>query len=542
MTKAVTLANLASGEALTVDETNDRVGIASTAPSASVDVNQTILLDGNSGVVTATSFVGDGSSLTGVANTDFVVGTAITMVKTNFTDLNVSGSATVSGQLSIGGTINYEDVTNVDSVGVVTARIGIKVLAGGINAVGVITGTSFKGDGSSLTGIAATDTIAAASLTVSGISTLSNTQIGIGKSINFGNVQKTSIQGHSIGIGTTTKAGVAAGLGTAVGEIVYIMDDDVYGEQLRVYNGYQWVGITTEAIITEMQASGGNATVTEGGYRRHVFTSPGNLVVSGLASPASILVVGGGGAGGGSTGNGQAGAGGAGGFRLASNIPLSATTYAVTVGAGGAGDAPPGPGQGGDGGNSIFGYPSAITGTGGGGGGGYAPGNSYVTGRPGGSGGGTGTSSEAGGEGNTGGNDPRCSPISEGSDGGTSSNNSSGVGGGGAAQVGQGDGDDAGPGGIGAPAPTNIVPTSYGTPGPSPGRYFAGGGGGGGNGGRQGLGASGGGGNGGSDTAGSDATINTGGGGGGAQGPGGSTFAGGDGAPGIVIISYPYSG
>ena len=167
MTKAVTLANLASGEALTIDETNDRIGIASTAPSASVDVKQTILLDGNSGVVTATSFSGDGSSLTGVANTDFVVGTAITMVKTNFTDLNVSGSATVSGQLSVGGTINYEDVTNVDSVGVVTARIGLKVLAGGINAVGVITGTSFKGDGSALTGIAATDTIAAASLTVS---------------------------------------------------------------------------------------------------------------------------------------------------------------------------------------------------------------------------------------------------------------------------------------------------------------------------------------------------------------------------------------
>ena len=38
MTKAVTLANLASGEALTIDETNDRIGIASTAPSASVDV------------------------------------------------------------------------------------------------------------------------------------------------------------------------------------------------------------------------------------------------------------------------------------------------------------------------------------------------------------------------------------------------------------------------------------------------------------------------------------------------------------------------
>ena len=296
MTKAVTLANLASGEALTIDETNDRIGIASTAPSASVDVNQSILLDGNSGVVTATSFVGDGSSLTGVANTDFVVGTAITMVKTNFTDLNVSGSATVSGQLSVGGTINYEDVTNVDSVGVVTARIGLKVLAGGINAVGVITGTSFKGDGSALTGIAATDTIAAASLTVSGISTLSNTKIGIGKSINFGSVQKASIQGHSVGLGTTTRDGRDAGIGTAVGELVMVTDDYTHGTQICVYCGDAkgWVGVTTEKISRSMSASGGNVEVDEGGYKRHIYTSPGNFVVSQTiptSNTVSVLVV-----------------------------------------------------------------------------------------------------------------------------------------------------------------------------------------------------------------------------------------------------------
>ena len=213
MTKAVTLANLASGEALTIDETNDRIGIASTAPSASVDVNQSILLDGNSGVVTATSFVGDGSSLTGVANTDFVVSIATTTSRlTVNSDATVSGVTTAGGVIlkdgnivaagaTLSGVLTYEDVTNVDSVGVVTARVGLKVLAGGINAVGVITGTSFKGDGSALTGIAATDTIAAASLTVSGISTLSNTKIGIGKSINFVNVQKAFVQEHSVGVG-----------------------------------------------------------------------------------------------------------------------------------------------------------------------------------------------------------------------------------------------------------------------------------------------------------------------------------------------------
>ena len=177
----------------------------------------------------------------------------------------VSGVGTFSSQVSIAGTLTYEDVTNVDSVGVLTARVGAKILAGGLNAVGVVTATSFSGDGSSLTGIAATDNIDTNTIRVSGISTLANTKIGIGKSINFGSVQKTSIQGHSIGIGTTTTAGVAAGLGTAIGEIVYVKDDNVYGEQLRVYNGNQWGGITTEAVITSMQATGGNATVTENG-------------------------------------------------------------------------------------------------------------------------------------------------------------------------------------------------------------------------------------------------------------------------------------
>ena len=92
------------------------------------------------GVITAISFVGDGSNLTGVANTDFIVGTSITMT-----------SGTFTGNVSIAGTLTYEDVTNVDSIGLITARSGIDVLAGGINAVGVVTATSFEGSGANLT-------------------------------------------------------------------------------------------------------------------------------------------------------------------------------------------------------------------------------------------------------------------------------------------------------------------------------------------------------------------------------------------------------
>ena len=81
----------------------------------------------STGIITAVSFVGDGSGLTGI-NTDFIVGTAITMGTANFT-----------GNVTIGGTLTYEDVKNIDSVGIVTARTGIKVLAGGANIVGVLT-------------------------------------------------------------------------------------------------------------------------------------------------------------------------------------------------------------------------------------------------------------------------------------------------------------------------------------------------------------------------------------------------------------------
>jgi hypothetical protein len=64
---------------------------------------------------------------------------------------NISGATgSFTGNVSVGGTLTYEDVTNVDSVGLVTARTGIKVLAGGINIVGgglTVTGVStFSGD------------------------------------------------------------------------------------------------------------------------------------------------------------------------------------------------------------------------------------------------------------------------------------------------------------------------------------------------------------------------------------------------------------
>jgi|TARA_B000000557_G_scaffold61868_1_gene48523 hypothetical protein len=116
------------------------------------------------------------------------------LTEVQFTNLNVTGVATFAQTVGIAGTLTYEDVTNIDSVGMITARSGVKVNGGqvsvgagtslhstgldlgtgnitghnlkssgiitatsfvgtGVSVVGVITATSLVGDGSDITGI-----------------------------------------------------------------------------------------------------------------------------------------------------------------------------------------------------------------------------------------------------------------------------------------------------------------------------------------------------------------------------------------------------
>ena len=60
----------------------------------------------------------------------------------------VAAAATFSGNVSIAGTLTYEDVTNVDSIGVVTARSGVRIDAGGLivtSGVSTFKGADFNG-------------------------------------------------------------------------------------------------------------------------------------------------------------------------------------------------------------------------------------------------------------------------------------------------------------------------------------------------------------------------------------------------------------
>ena len=195
MTRARELAKLANSSIFSVDSSNN-VGINSLTPDAKLDVV---------GVVSATQYFGDGSNLPGIVagatlnassgtqrlvvtsqtsgsmtqaatNADITYATSTnTLSATTFSGAlsgnvtgNVSGTAggltgtpsiivqdITAETVSIAGTISYEDVTNVNSVGLVTAGLGIRIGTGGTvgpQGVGVVT---YFGDGSQLTGISA---------------------------------------------------------------------------------------------------------------------------------------------------------------------------------------------------------------------------------------------------------------------------------------------------------------------------------------------------------------------------------------------------
>ena len=155
MSRARDLSKLSSPSNFTVD-TNNNIGVNSTTPDAKFDVV---------GIVSATKYFGDGSELTSLSGANISSGTvaAARVATLNQNTTGTSGGLTGTPDIVVRnitgvaatftGVVTYEDVTNIDSVGIVTARTGIKVLAGGINAVGVVTATSFKGDGAQLSGV-----------------------------------------------------------------------------------------------------------------------------------------------------------------------------------------------------------------------------------------------------------------------------------------------------------------------------------------------------------------------------------------------------
>jgi len=340
--------------------------------------------------------------------------------------------------------------------------------------------------------------------------------------------------------------------------------DSLFADKVETDNNFIAIGATHTAD---------DAFEPGNGYRYLVFTSSGNLYVN-KSGRVDILVVGGGGAG----GNGEqrpspaqyyaGGGGGAGGYyeTMAFNLPVG--DYDISIGAGGAVSSGPfnllpGPNRNGSPGTPTYiSGPTITTITAYGGGGGAGsfdtpPNKGVGTGSDGGSGGG-GVNNQTAGIGNrttatapaTGSSIPAYLQGHDRVQGHPGNENPTLVisagGGGGAGSAGylNADGTIAPSltsGGDGRPAWSDDpgIPPTYGTPGPTPGRWFAGGGGGGTNGGFD-NGGTGGGGRGGDSypsavSDGSAGTTNTGGGGGGGSGSSRGGYAGGSG---IVILRY----
>lgn len=210
-----------SGEGLTGVASTDNIQTATAAKFLS-DVSITgvttvgVVTSGTS--VSASHFYGDGSALTGIdatsikdsggnvkaqANPAGIVITGVATATTFVGDLtgdvtgDISGTTgTFSGNVTIGGTLTYQDVTSIDSIGIITAQQGIQVLANGlditgfstfktgVSITGVCTATSFSGDGSALTGIEAgitttEKTISANSTVFLGLSTAQHHTINL---------------------------------------------------------------------------------------------------------------------------------------------------------------------------------------------------------------------------------------------------------------------------------------------------------------------------------------------------------------------------
>ena len=93
-----------------------QVGAATTVHTTGIDLGSGNITSHNinsTGIISATSFVGP--------------------VTGNITGDITATSGTFSGNVSIGGTLTYEDVTNIDSVGIITAQAGIHVTGGDVS-------------------------------------------------------------------------------------------------------------------------------------------------------------------------------------------------------------------------------------------------------------------------------------------------------------------------------------------------------------------------------------------------------------------------
>ena len=189
-----------------------------------------------SGIITATGFSGDGSALTNIAYTetstlDVVLSRGSTSSRSvtfgpitgttgTFTG-DVSVANLTAANVTVAGTITYDDVTNVDSLGIGTFRTGIEVLAGGAtitgnsSITGILTATSFVKTGGTSSQFLKADGSSDGTAYISAIGISSaGASIGNATTLNFIGVGNTfAVNGNTIDVSIQGSAGGSGGGG-----------------------------------------------------------------------------------------------------------------------------------------------------------------------------------------------------------------------------------------------------------------------------------------------------------------------------------------
>ena len=159
--------------------------------------------------------------------------------------INATGIITATN-LNLTGVLTYEDVTNVDSIGVITARKGIV-------SSGVVTATAFHGDGSQLTGIDAT------ALKDSGGNVKIQAQASGAVHTGFSTMQNLRVTGiATFGSGSTTIDNNVINVGTAL-TLGHTQGVQFHTQNLHA-EGFEINQINASGIITasEFRGSGAN--------------------------------------------------------------------------------------------------------------------------------------------------------------------------------------------------------------------------------------------------------------------------------------------
>ena len=104
------------------------------------------------------------------------------------TGVVVTGVATFNNQVSIAGTLTYEDVTNIDSTGIITAKSGLQL--GSAGAGGTFTSAGY---GQLEGGLVVSGITTSSGLVVSGITTSTSAIVGSAVTINSTGINITGV-------------------------------------------------------------------------------------------------------------------------------------------------------------------------------------------------------------------------------------------------------------------------------------------------------------------------------------------------------------